>query len=448
MLLRNKGWLTVLSLLSISSIIFIFHLFSLTGRPSTEWTTYLHSSPVDNCHGKLDRLADLAITYPLHYARRDIIVNPTPGIKRTSITTLHEKLFPQLQTIDMTEDLDVRLQHCKEPFILNVPLFDEHANHASHLMIGISTTLDRLDSSIMQLARWVPNTGVRLFAIIIESEQHDEIQAVAADPTKKAELQSRMRAMGMDVTLVDPLSLKDSFSQKYFSLIKIMFDHRDGNTQWIGTIDDDTFFPSIPALVSMLSKYDPQENLYIGGISEEWWSVAHYGLMGFGGAGIFLSLALAEVINENYKYCQESSRSSAGDVRIRECIFELTETKLTNERDLHQIDIHGDLSGLFESGRIPLSLHHWKPGAATTEGYDLPTMHLVWDICHDCFLQRWSFDDDLILSNGFSISQYPKQSRKGANMERMEQTWAEVASVEGSNNRGVEHSFGRTRPKS
>ena len=447
MLLRHKGLVVVLGLLLVTTALLSTHFFSAPDRTPAQWMESMKAVPEATCPDRLDWLAELDLTYPIVYARREIVVNRRSDLKRLALSRVSESLFPDVQSIDLTDVSAVNLKHCREPFVLDVPALPQDAGQASQIIFGISTTISRLEASIPQLVRWLPNTNARLFVIVIEAEGHDEVKAIAATAQKKAELQAHMRDLHMDVTLVEPLKLQESFSEKYFSLLKIMYDHRNGNTQWISTIDDDTFFPSIPSLVSMLKRYDPQELHYIGGVSEEWWAVVHYGLMGFGGAGIFISIALAKVMTDEYDHCKKATKANAGDIRIMECVYELTDIKLTNERDLHQIDIHGDLSGLFESGRMPLSLHHWKPGAATMEGYDLPMMSQVSDICQDCFLQRYQFDNDLILANGFSLARYPNNALKGAKMDRMEQTWAPVPSVEGSNNRGVDHSFGPTRPK-
>ena len=347
----------------------------------------------------------------------------------------------------------MELQQCLEPLVLDVPASATDSDDAHHIIFGISTTLERLEKSIIPLQRWLPNSNARLFVIVIEKEQVGEAEgmeradAIAADPQKMDELQARMRGLNMDVTLVEPFGLQDMFSEKYFSLIKVMFDHRNDKTLWISLLDDDTFFPSLPALLNMLAKYDPHEQQYVGGLSEDWWSVTHYGMMGFGGAGIFLSIALAEVMVNHYDVCKDSSHANAGDIRIMECIYILTETKLSNERDLHQIDVPGDLSGIYESGRLPLSLHHWKTGGVEDKGYNLPMMSLVADICGDCFLQRWQVGQNMVISNGFSIAEYPKANLKNVNMEEMEETWGPLPVVEGSNNRGVDHSLAPIRPK-
>ena len=455
MLLRTRSVIAALALLSLLSVTLIAHLLSRRGgAPPAAWIPSLKGQPVEPCPDKLDWLASLDLTYPIRYAHRDVIINPTPDMKRASLTKLDKSLFPDFQTIDLTRDPNVELKHCAEPLVLDVPAFKKEPSDASHVIFGISTTLKRLNDSIEQLLRWLPHTQARLFVIVIESERVDtpedqeDILAVAADPAQKEALQAKMRGLGMDVTLVEPLNLQDSFSEKYFSLVKIMYDNRNEKTLWTSLLDDDTFFPSISAIISMLSKYDPQEKHYIGALSEDWWSVVHYGMMAFGGAGIFLSRALAEVLADNHQLCKETTHTTAGDIRVMECINLLTDTKLANERDLHQIDLAGDLSGIYESGRLSLSLHHWKTrGGGGGRGVSLPKMHLVADVCGDCFLQRWQFGDDMVLTNGYSIAFYPDGRLKSMNLEAAEETWAEPSIVEGSFNRGVAHSMAPLRPE-
>jgi len=209
-------------------------------------------------------------------------------------------------------------------------------------------------------------------------------------------------------------------------------------------IDDDTFFPSMHALLNMLDKHDSGEQQYIGSLSEDWWAVQHYGFMGFGGAGVFLSLPLAEVVDAHTDVCKSNLRSSAGDITVMDCIYTYTPTKLTPISDLHQADMHGDLSGFYESGRHHLSLHHWKDGSVFGKGLPMADMHLVSDVCGECFLQRWQFGDDMLLTNAFSITTYPKGHLKHGdpnevNMDMLEQTW--------NSNMNMRHSLGPTRPR-
>ena len=447
MLLRSR--ITAFAcLLSIVFLILVIHLYSRRHSPSSQWITSFGGHPIEPCPDRLDWLDRLNLTYPIRYAHRDIITRPTSKSKRNPVTKVKEDLFPELQTIDLSDDPKVELQYCKDALVLDVPAFPKDPVDASQVIFGISTTVKRLADTIPQLMRWLPHTNAKLFVIIIEAgEVDDETAWIAADSSQVAELQRKMRELGLDVTLVEPLRKEDIFAERYFSLAEVMYTNRGPDTEWICLIDDDTFFPSIPSVLSMLAEYDSNEQFYIGALSEDWWSVVRYGMMGFGGAGIFLSVAMAESIHNNYNRCKADSRSSAGDIRIMECIIYNTNTKLTNVPELHQIDVHGDLSGIYESGRMPLSLHHWKGGGPDDKGYDLPTMHLVTDVCGDCFLQRWQFGRDTLLSNGFSISKYPKGDLDGMEFGKLEETWATPSIVEDSFNGGTAHSLGPTRRK-
>lgn len=271
-----------------------------------------------------------------------------------------------------------------------------------------------------------------------------------------------MRDLGLAVTLLGPLDSKDGPLERYFSLVKILYANRDKKTRWLGFIDDDTFVTSMSALVSALDKYDHTQLRYLGALSEEWWTVILYGLIGMGGAGIFLSVPLAEIVDANHDECKKNSRMTFGDHKIYECIERYTKTPLTSLPGLYQIDIHGDRSGLFESGRQILTLHHWKEGYWDENGegpdgirhqrwFPMDHMSLVTDVCDRCYLQRWQFGADTILSNGYSISLYPKgalstKKNKQLRLDKMEYTWVTPMKVEDSFNEGWDHYLGPLRP--
>ena len=454
MLLRS-GTTAFFSLLSLTSIILVAHLYSTKGAPSSDWIppeikNHLLPQLVPkptlatldvNCSRRIDWLDRKDRLSPFNYARRDIIVRADPEAKRTLMTKVDEPLFPMLQAVDLSADSSIELQHCMEALVLKVPPYSKEPARASNLLFGIQTTLKRLDDTIETLVRWLPKTGAKLFAIVKEAED------VEADENAMKDLEAKMRARDLDATLVPPFK-GDSFSERYFSLVKILYNNRNDKTEWIVLIDDDTFFPSMRSLLNMLAERDPKGQHYIGALSEDWWSVTTYGFMGFGGAGVFLSLGLAEAIDRNYAKCKSSSGTTAGDIRVKECIYASTNTKLTHIPELHQIDFHGDKSGYYESGHQPLSLHHWKDWSMDGEGFLLASMHLVSDICGDCFMQRWQFGDDTVLSNGFSIAKYPNGNLNNLDMTKMEATWDPGAQVEGSSNHGFDHSLEPARPKS
>ena len=401
------------------------------------------------CPKRLDWLKNLSITFPINYARRDIIVKPNPATPRSSVTTIEDVLLPSTQVIDLMAEPEVNLKECMEPMVLDVPVIPKVPVDASHVIFGMATLLDRLELSIVDLQRWLANTNAHLVIIAMGPDETDP------DPTQTAEMQSKMRGLGLKVTIVNRLGKKDSMPERYFSLVKLMYERREPETKWMAVIDDDTFFPSMHSLLEMLDRHDPEERWYLGAMSEEWWAVIRYGMMGFGGAGVFLSMPLAAVLDAHYDECKARSGAGAGDMRIHECIVWHTGTKLTHVPGLHQIDIHGDRSGIYESGRLPLSLHHWKEGWWDEQGYGtwfpMAAMHLVADICGGCFLQRWHLGGDMVLSNGYSIAEYPtgawKELDKEGKLERPEFTWEDAGIVEGSNNAGWDHYVGPLRPK-
>ena len=374
------------------------------------------------------------LTYPVRYSCRQILTQSDPTLERASLTKVDAAPFEHLQIIESAQSIVEGNLTCQEPIVLDVPPFVRPPINASHLMFGIQTTLKRLDNSIPQFLRWLPHTEAKLYVLVVESE------SVVADVTQIASLQSQMRQLGLNVTIL-PAKEGDTFPQRYFSLINLLYQNRGQQTEWISLIDDDTFFPSIPAVLSMLSKYNPKDQYYIGSLSEDWWAVSHYGYMGFGGAGIFLSIPLAAALDPHTEECKDGLRSSAGDITVMDCIYTHTNTKLTHVPDLHQADMHGDLSGFYESGRSHLSLHHWKEGSVSGKGYPMDLMHLVSDVCGECFMQRWQFGNAMILSNGFSIAAYPEglDHRPSIDMSKMEETW--------NKDMNVVHSLGPVRER-
>ena len=405
------------------------------------------------CHsGRLTRLKDLGIKFPVKYARRDIVVKTNPDLRRASLTQIDTPLLSDLHIVDPAESPDWELEQCPPPLALEVPDFLRQPVNASHLIFGISTYIERMKDSIPHLQRSLAHTGTRLVVLVV---QHGE---VPPGNKKMAALESQMRLLGIDATVVGAPK-RSSMQSRFFSLIKHLYERRDSTTQWISLLDDDTFLPSMHSLVDTLGSYDASKEWYLGAMSEDWWSVMVYGMMSFGGGGTFLSMPLAAQMNANYDTCERETTAMEGDIRVFQCINRHTTIKLQPIAGLHQTDISGDLSGFYESGRLPLSLHHWKTGwhfeqkpeQRALNTYPMAKMHLVSDICGDCFLQRWQFGSNTILSNGFSISTYtdPKvlaELVESKDVEKIEDTFMPTREVN-SYMKGYEHSIGPLRPK-
>ncbi|PQE31928.1 glycosyltransferase family 31 protein [Rutstroemia sp. NJR-2017a WRK4] len=364
-----------------------------------EWLEVVEEAQIYKCNvsESLTWLGKYELSYPLKYASRDIITKPGNG-SRPSITVVDQPLFDGLETIELDELQAPReVDRCSKVITLDVPRAPAHKIDASHMIFGLQTTMKRLRETKKHLARWLPNTGARLFAIVIEKEEK------MASKSSMAKLQKEFRKEGMLVTIMPPVRKKDYFNQRYFSLIPVMYANRDKKTQWVVIMDDDTFFPSLRALTDELALHDHTLPQYLGGISEDWDAVKRYGFMAFGGAGIFLSLPLAQTVWEHNDECKNNMRFTSGDTLVMD-------SQLTPISGLSQIDLMGDHSGFYENGRRVLSLHHWKAGSATLYPYEMEKMHLVAEVCDDCFLQRYQFSSDVVLTNGFSVAKYPDQS--------------------------------------
>ncbi|KAG8532009.1 uncharacterized protein KY384_003645 [Bacidia gigantensis] len=445
MLLGRKSLAIGTAVLLLFSAILIFHIFPGSRDTSSEWIQRLKGHSRTYCPENIDWLNELDITYPIAYARRDILVRPTPNAKRDSITRIHQKLFPRVQSIDIIDNAAVALKHCKSPLLLEVPT-SSRSNNASNILFGLLTTLPNLEIAIPQLRRWLSKLDGQLLAILTEEEHNGTHRTSSAEADKVAHLHSHMQELGMNVRILEASDFSSSSRVDSLSLVKTLYENRN-NAQWMGLIDDDTFFPSVSALVSILSRRNPEEKHYIGGLPEGFRDVMHYGLAGHIGAGVFISMPLAQTMANSYEHCTQVTQNSIEQRKIMECINELSEIKLAYERSLYPLNLTGDLSGFFESGRLPTSLHNWKPTSTSKDIYDLPLAHQIADICQECFLQRWRFNDDIILTNGYSISRYRKDFLKDIRLDRMEHTMDDVATHEASNNAGLDHSLGPTRPK-
>ncbi|POS83052.1 hypothetical protein EPUL_005504 [Erysiphe pulchra] len=404
--MRHKRYFIISATLTIIILLHLTTRFRQNGIYSfhevDEWILQsTKNESINGCEENLDWLKSYQLSYPIKYVSRIISVVPSFNSTRPSLTYADAPLFPEFSTVDLEKAKKLSTQKCLPPLRVEVTQHDSSNVEASNIIFGLQTTMARLKDTVKHLNRWLPNTDARLYAIVIENE------GTRADNNEMAKLQQEFHDLHMNVTLMHPVRADDNFAQRYFSLVSIMYEARDAKTEWITCIDDDTFFPSLYDLKAMLATYDAKKPFYIGSLSEDWWAVKHYGFMAFGGAGIFLSLPIAEIIYKNRQSCGHNLRTTAGDITVMDCIYKFSTTKLTHIPALHQVDIHGDVSGFYESGRDILSLHHWKEGSA---GYklEMEKMHLVTSICDTCFLQRWQFSNDLLLTNGFSITVYPQ----------------------------------------
>jgi len=335
------------------------------------------------------------------------------GITRKPVTRLSQSFLT-----DYIKIVDVNKQHqtetCPEPLTIPVSRspFPKTVN-ASDFMFGVSTTYKRFTdprtSPVKEWTYWLTDgkqksNGGKLILMLLDASD-DELDEVGDQLTDAG--------IDVDVFRSDP---NQPMAVRYLTLVPTMYDHLQRETRkWLVTCDDDTFFPSMHALIGRFEEYDYEAPMYIGTFSEDVNNVARHGSQAFGGAGVFLSIPLAEMVADSYESCKmdikvresNSGWGPQGDILLRKCIYENTDTTLTLLNDLWQLDIYGDPSGFYESGIKPLSLHHYR-GAGWHVAHPWHYTKVAHICGEDCTLQRFQTADDFIISNGFSVAQYPQ----------------------------------------
>lgn len=331
-------------------------------------------------------------------------VDTVMNINRPLITN---KITVNLEACEPTESIPC------EPIELPIHRPYYEMKH-DQFVFGVATTFKRLEGSKATFKHWLANSGATLIALVIGKDGQP----------RKSDLKRLVQDYadaGMTLKIVQPRGKSYTESNSHAMMIVDMLDHIDGEgdespARWLGIIDDDTFFPSLSALREAFSRYDPTVPTYLGARTEH----DEFNSTGMGkafhGAGIFLSVPLARQIAPHLESCRNHRD---GDIQIMECVHNHTNARLTQVQGLQQQDLRGDVSGFFESGWRFLSLHHWN------SWYEAPVtrMAAVVPLCGDCFLQRYSFSDNAVLTNGYSISVYPNGL---PNLTRMEATWEDA----------------------
>ena len=337
------------------------------------------------------------------YARRTIKTKRYTG-DRQSLTRVNETLFG---TPHMLDKVNLTTVAVESPEVLTLEVPHSPKVDLSAFSFGMSTKIPRLRDSIPQIAHWLPGSGCQLHVI---APPHDD----------DLPLEREIRAMSIDLTITTAVA---PFPKAYFSILKKLYETRTPQTKWLAMFDDDTFVPSLPYLVQHFNKlYSPNDERMIAAMSDNIGQIHAFGLLPFGGGGIFVSVPLAKRLTEEkvWERCMASPKNQ-GDQIVNDCLNDFSTVRPTFDMELHQMDINGDPSGYFESGRRLLTIHHWKSWFSV----NVPMVANVSKACGDeCVLQRWQFDGETVLSNGYSINEYPGGIEKGhVDLGKVEKTW-------------------------
>ncbi|KAI9845288.1 MAG: hypothetical protein M1838_001811 [Thelocarpon superellum] len=428
-------------------VIFFLYGFYVTG-PRLSHSRHIHRPhgvdqkglqhfPGSICDLNVSSLHRYELSPDFHYARRYITTQVVEDEQSRPMGKVEGDLVPQLQHVSRAQDDLIPLSYCQEePLALSIRPARRRYDNAT-VLFGVATTAQRLKDSLPQMHHWLTRGNGRLVALVPNDEMIPEVR-------------TEMQAWGIDGTV--KISKAD-YPSRYFDLVKELHNEvralssLHAPVQWVSLIDDDTFFPSMTNLISMLKTHDHTKPQYVGAVSEDFHQIVRHGYFAFGGAGIFLSLPLLDELMAAYPACRQSEENvDQGDLRLVHCIFHHTTTKLSVEHGLHQMDLFGDPRGLFESGRSLLSLHHWKSWFRL----DVMKLSMIADVCgEDCILQRWTFrpspisvpkrpvtipfisttfssqskppQSALVLNNGFSIVEY--LTPLPPDFQQVEKTW-------------------------
>ncbi len=350
----------------------------------------------------LSHLAKYVASDQFTYSRRTIRTKYFTG-GRPCLTQVNEKL---LGTPHMLEKSNLTNVAIESPPTLTLHVPRSPNVDTSIMSFGMSTKVERLRDTIPQISHWLPNSGCQLHVI---APPHDD----------DINVEREIRQLGINLTITTGNA---PFAQAYFSILKKLYESRGPETKWLVMMDDDTFVPSLPYLVQHFNKhYDAKDERMIAAMSDNIGQIHAFGLLPFGGGGIFVSVPLAARLTEDktWEKCMSSGKSQ-GDQMVNECLNEFSTVRPTFDMELHQMDINGDPSGYFESGRRLLTVHHWKSWFQV----NVPMAANVSKACGDeCVFQRWQFPNDVVLNNGYSINEFPKGIRGNIDLKKVEKTW-------------------------
>ncbi|KAK0611012.1 hypothetical protein B0T14DRAFT_439573 [Immersiella caudata] len=391
------------------------------------------------------RRSQLWLTNNIVYSRRCIKPVRSKGSHaRGSVIDMSGPLITSKTKVNLTSCVDFEPPPCDSISLPVPPAYPR--KQYPHLLFGVASSYDRLNSSLPEFAHWLASTGAQLLAIVADAKDGE------GSRYDLGALQAAYRDRGIQATFIPPtldkrinrIALGEEgdvtapVEQHHFLLVReLSAVARPGITRWISIIDDDTFFPSLHPLDMELARHDHTRSTWLGALSDDFSSVKYWGYQAFGGAGVFLSPPLASVIASHAEQCLREATTDQGDGLLRECISTHSRTTLTLVHGLHQHDFRGDPSGFFESGVLPLSLHHWKswyraPVAAISR--------IATHVCGSCLLQRFRFRDDTLLSNGYSVVVYANDTLPSLDLSRVEGTWLHATS-------DYNPTYGQLRPK-
>ncbi|GAA6040250.1 hypothetical protein JCM8097_009384 [Rhodosporidiobolus ruineniae] len=319
----------------------------------------------------------------------------------------------------------------------NSPGVGAHVPDPSKMLLGIVTTVERakMMSQLWQhfmVPRYPEEESAPNCLILLNSKE---------DPEDVQELRDLLEARGLPCGV--RFGKYERYEVRVLSMIKEMKDYASDtgkSIDWFVFGDDDTFWLDMRTLRRVLSKYDPGEEWFVGATTEAQRQLEQFGRMAFGGAGMLVSRTLMSNLYARWDECHDRYKDVfGGDEMLSRCAALVTgrtkQTITTEERGMHQFDIPGDCTGVFQSGIPIVSMHHFMAsGWVHLFGYgslhpELGQILRVRDAAaflggDNAFSRHVFGDGKWLLVHGYSLT-YHQEKLKKEDMALMEHTWYE-----------------------
>ncbi|GAA5980765.1 hypothetical protein JCM11641_002637 [Rhodosporidiobolus odoratus] len=313
---------------------------------------------------------------------------------------------------------------------------DRYVPEADRMMFGIVTTAQRAKQMSQLWTHWMvpkwPGDVAPQCLVLLNSNEN---------PQDVRELKDLLEARDLPCTVRS--GKYDRYEVRVLSMVKEMRDYAEDigkSIDWFVFGDDDTFWLDMRALRRLLSQYNPGEEWFVGTTTEAKRQLEQFGRMAFGGAGLLVSRGLGASMYDRWDTCFDRYKDIfGGDEMLTRCAALVTgktkQTVTTEQRGLHQFDVPGDATGMFQSGIPLLSMHHFMGGgwvhlyAYGTTHTDMQQIVRLRDAAAflggDNMFNRYVFGNGKwLLVNGYTIT-YFEEALKQEHMEFMEHTWYE-----------------------
>lgn len=285
-------------------------------------------TPIDDTHTPLDfllrvsRELSLDLSPSILYSRRCIEVVSSSEAKRQEVVSISEPLITDQVTLQ-GEQLrgGASLPQCT---LLKLTTPEPHAvaEKFPDLIFGLATTYTRLRESLSSIEHWCSGRASKVI-VMVEDYVVREAEVL--------ELQQEYRDRDIQASFIAPIDESLSTSQNHFFVLTQMVKESGPQTKWFALLDDDTFFPHLKPLSDALGRLDHESDMYVGALSEDFGSVKNFGIMAYGGAGVYLSAHLARKLGalDQATECLGEAPENLGDIVLRNCVYHHSRAKLT-----------------------------------------------------------------------------------------------------------------------